>query len=246
MTQPPLLQCTGVVKAFGGLVALNRAGLTVNRGEIVGLVGPNGSGKTTMINVISGQIRPDAGQIVFDGQEITGLKPSKLAHLGLARTFQIPRPFASRSVLENVALAAMFGSKHSTRAEAEALALKYLDFVGMTAKAYLPISAVTLHDRKFLEIARALALEPRLLMLDEVLAGLNPAEVIQGIGLIQRIRDLDIAVLFVEHNMTAVHELCSRVVVFDQGAPIAEGVPQDVMRDSRVVKAYLGDDYAHR
>lgn len=235
-----ILECRNVIKIFGGLLALNRASLHVEEGEILGLVGPNGSGKTTLINVISGQYQADKGELLFKGQNINGLRPNRLAHSGIARTYQIPRPFASLSVIDNVALAKMFGREHHSRAEALELAYETLAFIHLEDKADWSVTQLNLHERKFLEMARALALEPQLLLLDEVLAGLNPSEVSHGIELIQGIRETGVSIIFVEHNLSAVMELSDRMVVLNYGKKIAEGLPDDVINDTSVITAYLG------
>lgn len=241
-----LLDCKDITRAFGGVLALNQVNVQVYQGEILGLVGPNGSGKTTLINVISGLFRANAGRISFDGADITRKRPSRLARLGLARTYQIPRPFHSVSVIENVALASMFGHISRGKAEALKLAMAHLEFVELAEKAYWPVMQLNLHERKFLEMARALALDPKLLLLDEVLAGLNPSEVKLGVELIKRIHTKGVTLVFVEHNMRAVTALSDRMVVLNYGKDIAEGAPETVMQDSRVIAAYLGQDYAER
>lgn len=236
----PVFECRNIIKIFGGLIAVNSASLHVNQGEILGLVGPNGSGKTTLINVISGQYQANGGEMFFAGEKLGDLQPNQLAHLGIARTYQIPRPFPSLSVIDNVALAGMFGREHHNRADALDLAHETLKFVDLGDKANAPVSQLTLHQRKFLEMARALALEPRLLLLDEVLAGLNPSEVAHGIDLIQRIRGMGVSLIFVEHNMSAVSRLSDRVVVLNYGKKIAEGLPDEVLSEDTVIEAYLG------
>lgn len=241
-----LLRCEAIVKTFGGIVALWQAGFEVRQGEILGLIGPNGSGKTTMINVISGQYKPDSGQIIFDGQQVTHWPPHRLANAGLARTYQIPRPFMSMSVLDNVSTARMFGRHGESRAKAEAQAMEALAFVGLSHKARVMLSKLNLHERKFLEIARALALEPKLILLDEVLAGLNPTEIEQGMNLIRRIHAQGIGIVFVEHNVRAVSALSHRIVVLNYGQQIADGTPEEVMSDEAVIAAYLGTEYAAR
>jgi branched-chain amino acid transport system permease protein len=207
-------------------------------------VGPNGSGKSTMINVVSGHYRSDAGQIVFGGRALTGLAAHRIAHAGIARTYQIPRPFAHMSVLENVALPAMFGRETLDRAAAEREARTWLDFTGLAAKADALPEDLNLHQRKFLELARALASRPSLLLLDEVLSGLTPSEIDNAIRTIRAIRDQGATIVFVEHVMRAVMELTDRIVVLNYGRVIAEGQPQDVMRRPEVVTAYLGKPHA--
>jgi branched-chain amino acid transport system permease protein len=239
----PLLACDGVHKSFGGIHALRGVQLEVRRGEILGLVGPNGSGKTTLINVVSGQYRRDAGTIALEGREIGDLKPHRVAQLGIARTYQIPRPFAHLTALENVVLAATFG-RESDKASVRAEAQHWLQFAGLGARADTLPGGLNLHERKFLELARALAAHPSLLMLDEVLAGLTPTEIENAVALIRRIRDAGTTILFVEHNMRAVLELCDRLVVLNYGAVIAAGAPREVMRHPEVVSAYLGGAHA--
>jgi len=238
-----LLDCQAITKTFGGVLALNQATLQVREGEILGLVGPNGSGKTTLINVISGQYRATSGKLIFDGQEITRMRPNQLAQIGIARTYQVPRPFMTSTALDNVALAWMFGRRSHSRLESRRLARQTLAFAGLEGKADLPVTKLNLHERKFLELARALALEPKLLLLDEVLAGLNPSEVQMGVELIQRIREQGVTLVFVEHNVGAVTRLSDRMVVLNYGQKIAAGPPREVINDPAVVAAYLGADY---
>jgi ABC-type branched-subunit amino acid transport system ATPase component len=241
-----MLHCENIVKTFGGLVALWRANLQVEQGEILGLIGPNGSGKTTLINVISGQYKPEDGRILLDGEDVTRFTPHQLAHAGIARTYQIPRPFHSMTVIDNVAIGHMFGRHQHSRTEAVNRAMEWLTFVGLGHKADLPVGKLNLHERKFLEIARALSLEPKLLLLDEVLAGLNPAEVNLGIELIRRIHARGITLVFVEHNTRAVTALSDRIAVLNYGRNIATGLPEAVLRDPQVISAYLGQDYVTR
>jgi branched-chain amino acid transport system permease protein len=239
-----LLEIRDLAKAFNGLKAVDGVSLQVNRGEILGLVGPNGSGKSTTINLISGHYRADAGSIRFDGRELAGLPAHRIAHSGIARTYQIPRPFAHLSVLQNVALPAMFGAASLERTAAEREARYWLGFTGLAEKADALPDDLNLHQRKFLELARALASRPRLLLLDEVLSGLTPGEIDHAISTIRAIRDLGTSIVFVEHVMRAVMELSDRIVVLNYGKVIAEGKPGDVMCRPEVVTAYLGKPYA--
>jgi len=236
----PLLEVRGVSKAFKGLQALDAVDLDVRRGEILGLIGPNGSGKSTLINVVSGHYRSDQGRIVFQGRDVAGEEAHRIAHAGIARTYQIPRPFAHLSVLQNVALTAMFGRAALDSAAAEREARYWLEFTGLAAKADALPEDLNLHQRKFLELARVLASRPTLLLLDEVLSGLTPSEIDNAIGTIRAIRDRGATIVFVEHVMRAVMELTDRIVVLNYGRVIAEGKPEDVMRRPEVVTAYLG------
>lgn len=236
-----LLKARGVVKQFKGVRALRGVDLDVRRGEILGLLGPNGSGKSTFINVASGHFAVTEGTIEFGGQVISDAPAHLIAHGGIARTYQIPRPFAHLTVLENVALPAMFGAASLDRKTAEDEAWQWLEFTGLTSRAHALPDALNLHQRKFLELARALAARPQILMLDEVLSGLTPSEIDEAVALIRRIRDQGATIVFVEHVMRAVMALCDRIVVFESGSVLAEGAPQDVMQRPEVVAAYLGD-----
>ncbi|GAB4180206.1 MAG: branched-chain amino acid ABC transporter ATP-binding protein/permease [Thalassobaculales bacterium] len=240
----PLLRVTGLSKSFNGLRALNDVTLEVRRGEILGLIGPNGSGKSTFINLVSGHLKPSAGGIWFDGRELAGLPAHRVARAGIARTYQIPRPFAQMSVLENVALVGMYAGAGRSRAAAEAEAWRFLDFAGLAGKADALPDDLNLHQRKFLELARALAASPKLLLLDEVLSGLTPAEINEAIAMIRRIRDQGTTIVFVEHVMHAVMALTDRIVVLNHGMLIAEGSPRAVMDQEAVRAAYLGKAHA--
>ena len=235
-----LLTIDNVSKSFSGVKALQNVSLEARRGEILGLVGPNGSGKSTMVNVISGLYKPEAGRILFQGEDLVPLPSFRAAHAGIARTYQIPRPFASLSVLENTTLAGMFGGTQLSRADAAAQAMYWLEFVGLADRARALPTELNLHQRKFLELSRALASSPRLVLLDEVLAGLTPSEINNAVTLVREIRQRGSTIIFIEHNMRAVLELCDRLIVLNHGQVIASGMPREVMNDPAVVSAYLG------
>jgi len=239
-----LLQVRGATKRFGGLQALGGVDLDVRQGEILGLVGPNGSGKTTLINVVSGFYPLTSGSVTVAGVEIGRLPAHEIARRGVARTYQIPRPFVNMTVLENVVLAASFGNPGRAVAETRDEALHWIGFTGLAGKEDVLPAGLNLHERKFLELARALSAKPKLLLLDEVLSGLNPAEVDNAIRLVRAIRAQGATIVFVEHLMRAVVELSDRVAVLNEGKLFALGAPRDVMRDPRVVSIYLGKAYA--
>lgn len=236
----PLLEVHGLSKAFKGVQALDMVSLQVRQGEILGLLGPNGSGKSTFINVVSGHYPLSDGQIVFDGRPLTGLPAHRIAHAGIARTYQIPRPFRHMTVLQNVAMVGMFGGASLPQAQAIREAWKWLEFTGLQDRAHALPDDINLHQRKFLELARALAARPRLVLLDEVLSGLTPGEINEAIALIRRIREQGSTIVFVEHVMRAVMALTDRIVVLNHGSLIAQGQASDVMQDQEVVSAYLG------
>ncbi|MFO1295297.1 MAG: ABC transporter ATP-binding protein [Rubrivivax sp.] len=225
-----LLKARTLAKSFRGVKALAGVDVEVRRGEILGLLGPNGSGKSTFINVVSGHYVPSAGSVVFEGRELAGRAAHRIARAGIARTYQIPRPFGRLNVLDNVALAAMFGVGLPNPEAARREAMAWLAFAGLEAKAQALPDELNLHQRKFLELARALASRPRLVLLDEVLCGLTPAEIDDAVALVRRIRDQGATVVFVEHVMRAVMALTDRVVVFDHDELLAEGPASDVMQ----------------
>ncbi|MBW2123617.1 MAG: ABC transporter ATP-binding protein [Deltaproteobacteria bacterium] len=219
-----------------------RMDLKVSQGQIKSIIGPNGAGKTTLFNLITGFYRPDQGRIFFCGEEITGLPPESIAHLGIGRTFQLVRPFLNMTLLENVMVAAL--SRTSNIGEARRKALDVVESLDLDGKLKVPIRALTIEDRKRLELARAIALAPSLLLLDEVMAGLNPTESNDMIQLIKRIRNSGITILLIEHVMHAVLSLSDEVVVLNYGEKIYDGDPGRVVKDQQVIEAYLGEDYS--
>ncbi|MEW6099241.1 MAG: ATP-binding cassette domain-containing protein [Pseudomonadota bacterium] len=237
-----LLHVQGLRKAFGGLVAVDGLGFEVAAGDILGLLGPNGSGKTTALNLISGALEPDAGSVRLDGVELAGLPAHRIARLGVARTFQLVRVLPSMSCLENVAAGMAFRPQGVFGARARALAIELLERVGLAHAAHAHAGDLTYIDQKRLELARALALAPRVLLLDEWLAGLNPTELQEGIALVRSLREQGLAIVLVEHVMDAVHALCDRCVVMSAGRWLAAGPTARVLADPKVVEAYLGED----
>jgi branched-chain amino acid transport system permease protein len=241
--RPASLVVSDVTKAFGGIQALRGVSLSVAPGEIVGLVGPNGSGKTTLINLISGHYQTDGGRIELGDVTLSTRPAHEVAGLGVSRTYQIPRPFAHLTALDNVAVAATFGAARRSPGHARAEARRWLEFTGLSRRAAALPSELNLHERKFLELARALAGQPRVILLDEVLSGLNPGEIASAIGLIRQIQARGVAILFVEHLMRAVLALSDRLVVLNEGEVIASGSPHEAMRASRVIEVYLGKSH---
>ncbi|MET0876883.1 MAG: ABC transporter ATP-binding protein [Tardiphaga sp.] len=240
----PALRVSDVSKRFGGLTAVDRVSFELAENEVLGLIGPNGSGKTTMLNLISGALKPTAGQIRLYEDEISALRANEIASKGIARTFQIVRMLPGMTVLENVAAGGVFGHSRRWGGELEDYAVSLLRRVGLETGANTPVTALTYIDQKRVELARALASDPKVLLLDEWLAGLNPTELKTGIKLVEQLRDEGRTIIVVEHVMDAIRSLCGRCVVMNSGMKIAEGTPKDVLADSEVIRAYLGDDDA--
>ncbi len=239
-----LLEIEGLVKNFSGLTAVDNVSFRLDAGEIVGLIGPNGAGKTTLFNCISGFFKPTKGRIRFGERDITGLIPENICHLGLARTFQIVKTFSDMTVLENVMVGAFAITNSRRQAEIDAGAV--LELTGLSNKASMPGASLTIADKKRLELARALASRPKLLMLDEVMAGLNPAERQSAMELVRKIHRQGITILMVEHVMEVGMPISRRVIVLNYGRKIADGAPDQVVRDENVIAAYLGNQYRTR
>jgi len=239
----PLLELKRVSKSFGGLKALSNVSFDLEEGEILGIIGPNGAGKTTLFNAITGFFNPDGGEIWFKGERLIDLKPHQICQKGLVRTFQIVKPFLQLSVLDNVIVAALNRSK--TTREATEKASRTIELIGLKEKEDTLATGLTLPHRKRLELARALATDPRLLLLDEVMAGLTPAEVDELIRLLKAIHQQGITILLIEHVMRGLMALSKRVVVLNYGEKIAEGAPEDVVRNRQVIEAYLGEEFVN-
>ncbi|MHB1406064.1 MAG: ABC transporter ATP-binding protein [Desulfitobacteriaceae bacterium] len=234
-----LLSASSLTKKFLGLVAVKEVDLSINQGEILGLIGPNGAGKTTLFNMLSGYYRADGGQVVFNGEDVTGLSPHEICKKGLARTFQIVKPFGKLSSLENVMVGAFNRAK--SYSEATEIAERYLAFVGLDHKKDTQVKELTIGDQRRLEMARALATGPRLLLLDEVMAGLTPTEVSLVMDLVQKVRQDGVTVLMIEHIMAALMKLSDRVLVLHHGEKLAEGTPEEIVNNPKVAEAYLGE-----
>ncbi|MEM2273461.1 MAG: ABC transporter ATP-binding protein [Candidatus Bathyarchaeia archaeon] len=234
-----MLEVKNLTKSFGYITAVKNFSFEMDKAEILGLIGPNGAGKTTLFNLLSGVIKADSGKIIFLGRNITNMPPYKICKLGIARTHQIPRPYGKLIVTENVMIGSLFGPGDDIKTAREK-SLKVLEFVGLQNKKDMPIGMLTAFEIKMLEIARALAAEPKLLLLDEPFAGLNPAEIDNCKELVKRIRENGISVILVEHNMRAIRGTVDRVLVMHQGEKIAEGTFEEIAKEPAVIDAYLG------
>jgi branched-chain amino acid transport system ATP-binding protein len=238
----PILEGEGVIKYFGGLAAVSDVNFHIDQGEIFGLIGPNGAGKTTLFNLISAALILKSGVIKFKGEKISGLKPHQICRKGVARTFQSVKVFANMPVLENVLLGSLFGTSNSmSSADAAREAMGLLEFVGLSEVRAIPARELTLVNQKRLEVATALATKPELLLLDELMAGLNPTETAEAMELVTRIRDQGITIFMIEHVMKAIMSVCDRIMVLHHGEKIAEGTPQEIATSRTVVEVYLGE-----
>jgi branched-chain amino acid transport system ATP-binding protein len=242
-----VLETRGLSRKFGGVAAVSDVSLSVGAGEVLGVIGPNGAGKSTLINLITGHLKPSAGRVVIEGQDVTGRKPWVIAKTRVARTFQIVKPFRNLTVRENVAIGSMYGPERAGSApEAIGQADEALDRVGLSEKADLTPGDLSVADARRLELAKALAMKPRLLLLDEVMAGLRPSEIEPALDLIRSLRDQGVTVLVVEHVMKAIMAVSDEVLVMHEGSELTRGEPDEVVKDERVVEAYLGKRYAER
>jgi branched-chain amino acid transport system ATP-binding protein len=236
-----MLEAKGVSKAFGGLKAVSQVDIHVNEGEILGLIGPNGAGKTTLFNLLSGAYQMDSGNVMFNGTRIDGMKPNQICRLGIGRSFQAAKNFAGMPVCQNVMMGALFGKKGITNAQASEITDKVLRSVGLDELRDKMVPDIPLAYQKRLEVARALATQPRLLMLDEMMAGLNPSEVTEAMELVTKIRSSGITIIMIEHVMRAIMNICDRIVVLHHGAKIADGTPREISTSKTVIEVYLGE-----
>ena len=242
----PILDARSVTKTFGGLAAVSDVSFQLEEGEILGVIGPNGSGKTTLVNVITGALPASGGDVRFQDRSLRGLAAYEIGRLGLSRTFQVVKPFRNLSVLENVMVGALFGARDGVRAVSAARqqAGDILQFVGLAHRAAAAAEGLNVPERKRMELARALAMRPRVLLLDEVMAGLNPSEIDAAVDLVKKIRDRGISLIVIEHVMKAIRSVSDRILVLFHGEKLTEGPPTEVLNDPRVISAYLGRRYA--
>ena len=240
-----ILEGKNVTKRFAGLIAVKEVDFQLNQNEILGLIGPNGAGKTTLVNVIAGVYAPSEGHIHFKGKEISGKKPFRIGRLGISRTFQVVKPFPGMTVKENAAVGAMYGAGGKQKSAKQAIqrAEEILEFVGLAEHMNKNADQLNVPSRKRLEMAKALAMEPEIVLFDEVMAGLNFSEIDQAVELIMKIRESGISILVIEHVMRAIKRLCDRIFVLHHGEKIADGPMEEVLNDSNVIKAYLGRRY---
>ncbi len=243
MTMDAIIRLEHITKKFGGLVATNDFSGEVEKGSIVGLIGPNGAGKTTLFNMMSCTYPPTSGKIYYKGEDITGKTPNQMAHKGLARTFQVTKPFGSMSIIDNIMVGAFL--KTNSREHARKKADEVFDFIGMSCSRDAKADNSTTVDRKKLEVARALATEPELLLLDEDMAGCNPSEKLELVDCCRKIRESGVTILVIEHDIKTIMSLCDKIIVLDRGAKLVEGTPEEVANDPRAISAYLGEDFAN-
>jgi len=236
-----MLEAKGLSKSFGGLTAVSQVDIHVDEGEILGLIGPNGAGKTTLFNLLSGAIQMDSGTVFFGGKKISGMKPNQICRLGMGRTFQAAKNFGGMPLWQNVLMGALFGKKGRTAAQASKITDEVLEFTGLNELRDKGVPDIPLAYQKRLEVARALATQPKLLLLDEVMAGLNPTEVGEAMELVTKIRKSGITIIMIEHVMKAIMNICDRISVLHHGAKIAEGTPQEISTSKTVIEVYLGE-----